>query len=164
MLTPPPLPPSLPSFQTCSDTHDSAGPLVDNVVPPTSVMYGVSPGKRDQAGIGVAIAGGAKKDCPCAAICMKNLVRRPAAGATVADIPGATDLFGQIVRGHLVEDVVPVAGRLINDHLGKARRHGNGHLDVQRDLDFAARPGRPPVNPSRKTLTNGTFGKCAWVS
>jgi hypothetical protein len=38
------IPPPLYGVHTVSDTHAPTGPLVVNVVPPTSVIYGVSPG------------------------------------------------------------------------------------------------------------------------
>ena len=68
--------------------------------------------------------------------------------------PGTADLVGKVVGCDLLEHQVGrgVGGggaHLINPYLGKSGRHGNGHLDIERDLHDAVRI--TPLRLSAKT-------------
>src|ERR1035441_195648 len=130
---PPHVPAPLPQFQTFSDCQAPPGPVVDNVVPPTCMMYGLSAGK----GIGPVNASESpqalKKDWPCAAICRK--IWSPA-GSGGPPAPGATELLGEVIIGHATEQIDPRTriGRFIDVDARYGRRQRHHHLDVQANL------------------------------
>src|SRR5579862_1997534 len=68
---PPLLPVPPPQFHTVSETYEPPGPLVVSVVPPTSVMFGLSAGKEIAPVKASESPLALKKDCPWAAICWK---------------------------------------------------------------------------------------------
>ena len=61
----------------------------------------------------------------------------------VPNHPRRADLFGQVVLRNSSHDIQVVSrcivGTFIDQHLRQARRHGNGHVNVQRHFHFPAR-------------------------
>ena len=53
--------------------------------------------------------------------------------------PGTTELAGQVVQGHLIQNMVDGIP-FINDHSGQSRRHADDHVNIQGHFDIVA-PG-----------------------
>jgi len=73
--------------------------------------------------------------------------------------PGSAELFGEVIGRHAVEDVVADQA-FIDDDAGESGGHGDGHLNIEGDLDVVG-PGLPSV-PSTRTLMRGTLVRPAW--
>ena len=70
-------------------------------------------------------------------------------------------MFGQVVRGHAVQDVFRVAvrpPRLIDDNGRQAGRHAVGHLDVEGHL-FIVAAGRLTIEVVQQDIDQGDRGQ-----
>ncbi len=94
----------------------------------------------------------------------RELLEGDRGGGVPESRPGTTDLRSLVVSGDLVQEQVRggVGGavwRLINQNLRQARRHIDGHLDVQGALDDAVGVGGGKCKPVHRHVGEGDVGQ-----